>query len=67
MKIYLVKGLSILYYIPIYNSYVFLIHFIRTVSSEEWHFEYRPGSKTFDRCPANQSKWHGQGDGHPHA
>ena len=48
-----------------WNAYKY--GFIRTVSSEEWHFEYRPGSKTFDRCPANQSKWHGQGDGHPHA
>ena len=48
-----------------WNAYKY--GFIRTVSSEEWHFEYKPGAKTFDRCPANQSKWHGQGDGHPHA
>ena len=48
-----------------FNAYKY--GFIRTVSSEEWHFEYRPGRKTFDICPANQSKWHGQGNGHPHA
>ena len=42
--------------------------FIRTVSSEEWHFEYRPGSKTFDKVAASSSKkWHGHHVGHPHA
>ena len=40
--------------------------FIRTVSSEEWHFEYRPGSKTFDKVRPNNKKWHGHSKGHPH-
>ena len=40
--------------------------FIRTVSSEEWHFEYRPGKKTFDKVSAGNSKWHGHQRGHIH-
>ncbi len=46
------------------NAYKF--GFIRTVSSEEWHFEYRPGSKTFDRVSAGNAKWHGHQRGHIH-
>ncbi len=47
-----------------YNAYKY--GFIRTVSSEEWHFEYRPGSKTFDKVRPNNTKWHGHSKGHPH-
>jgi len=47
------------------NAYKF--GFIRTVSSEEWHFEYRPGKKTFDKVSAGNAKWHGHQKGHIHA
>jgi hypothetical protein len=47
------------------NAYKF--GFIRTVSSEEWHFEYRPGRKTFDKVSAGNAKWHGHQRGHIHA
>jgi len=50
---------------PIYewltlNAYKY--GFVRTVSSEEWHWEYRPGSAQFQFDGRNGSKWYGLPD-----
>lgn len=50
---------------PIYewlvlNAYKF--GFVRTVTSEEWHWEYRPGKAMFQYDARNGSKWYGLPD-----
>ena len=36
--------------------------FIRTVPSEEWHWEYRPGRAMFSRVPRSSPLWYGLPD-----
>ena len=48
---------------PVHRIYQWLIEnahkygFIRTVPSERWHWEYRPGSSQFDRVPKDHPTW----------
>lgn len=36
--------------------------FVRTVKSEEWHWEYRPGKSMFQSVPRNHKLWYGLPD-----
>lgn len=50
---------------PIYEWLVLNAYkygFVRTVSSEEWHWEYRPGSAQFQFDSRKGSKWYGLPD-----
>ncbi len=44
----------------ILNAYKY--GFVRTVKSEEWHWEYRPGKSMFAFDPRTGSKWYGLPD-----